>query len=387
MAPYPFTLTLPRSLGSCGLTLVAAPRPPEFPFTGSFRVRRDGEEKETWAQADPLDPNLLWLDGEFLMAGDNRLIAEAASAPSGDSGVEVADEGGSLTLDLHGERFTRYHYARDAAPARPYFYPVLAGGGVPVTRNYPIARLDHESHDHPHHRSLWVAHGDVNGADNWSEEPGHARTEHVAFDGIVSGPILGGFRERTRWVTASGAPLLHETRDIRVFQCVPALRVLDLTLRFTPAEGAVTFGDTKEGGLIAVRVATAMDGDKGGTLTNADGATGEANTWGKRSLWCDTSGGGLDCGITLMDHPDNPRFPTYWHVRDYGLMTANPFGVSHFTHDRTQDGSLTVPAGETARWRYRIVVHAGTLEESRVAERIERLYNAFTARLTTAAAA
>ena len=25
-----------------------------------------------------------------------------------------------------------------------------------------------EAHDHPHHRGLWVAHGDVNGADNWS---------------------------------------------------------------------------------------------------------------------------------------------------------------------------------------------------------------------------
>ena len=46
------------------------------------------------------------------------------------------------------------------------------------------------------------------------------------------------------------------------------VRILDLKLEFTPVAGDVTFGDTKEGGLISVRVCTSMDADKGGTIHN-----------------------------------------------------------------------------------------------------------------------
>ena len=48
-------------------------------------------------------------------------------------------------------------------------------------------------------------------------------------------------------------------------------------------------------------------------------------------------------GRTLMDAPTHYRwafFPTYWHVRNYGLMTANPFGISHFV-GKKKDGTRT----------------------------------------------
>jgi hypothetical protein len=43
--------------------------------------------------------------------------------------------------------------------------------------------------DHLHHKSLFVAWGDVNGSDNWSEGAGHGRQEHQAFAALVSGPV------------------------------------------------------------------------------------------------------------------------------------------------------------------------------------------------------
>jgi hypothetical protein len=157
-------------------------------------------------------------------------------------------------------------------------------------------------------------------------------------------------------------------------------RVLDLTLQLTPADGDVTFGDTKEGGLISVRVATSMDADKGGTIHNAEGGVNEKATWGKQAAWCDYYGPvqGRTLGVTLMDHPDNPRFPTYWHVRNYGLMTANPFGLSYYYNDKSKNGSLVLPAGETSTWRYRLLVHEGTTEEARVASQ----YAAFASAVT-----
>ena len=63
--------------------------------------------------------------------------------------------------------------------------------------------------------------------------------------------------------------------------------------------------------------------------------------------------------VVMMDHPGNPRHPTYWHSRGYGLHSINPFGVSDFLNDQTQNGSLTIEPGEHVRFRYRVIIHPG----------------------------
>ena len=56
---------------------------------------------------------------------------------------------------------------------------------------------------------------------------------------------------------------------------------------------------------------------------------------------------GEKVGIAILDHPANPRHPVRWHVRGYGLFAANPFGLSVFTNDKSQDGAMTVEPGQT----------------------------------------
>ncbi len=76
-----------------------------------------------------------------------------------------------------------------------------------------------------------------------------------------------------------------------------------------------------------------------------------------------------------MDHPSNPRYPTYWHCRAYGLCAANMFGTRDFLRDKTQDGSLTLQPGEKLRLRYRVVIHPGDPQSADVAA----LFRAFAA--------
>ena len=109
---------------------------------------------------------------------------------------------------------------------------------------------------------------------------------------------------------------------------------------------------------------------KVGRMVNAEGAETEKNVWGKRSPWVDYSGpvNGETVGVAIFDNPANPRFPTYWHSRAYGLFAANPFGVRDFTADKTRDGSLTVTPGQPLDFRYRVVIHPGDARAARIAD-------------------
>ena len=64
-------------------------------------------------------------------------------------------------------------------------------------------------------------------------------------------------------------------------------------------------------------------------------------------------------GIVMMDHPSNPRYPTYWHSRGYGLHSINPFGLHDYLNDKTQNGGMVIEPGQHVRFRYRVVIHPG----------------------------
>jgi hypothetical protein len=224
-----------------------------------------------------------------------------------------------------------------------------------------------------------VAWGDVNGTDNWSEnqEKGHAKIRVTAVRETVDGPVLGRIATTSDWVSEKGAKVLEEDRVMVFYATTPAMRAVDLTVTFRATEGPVRFGDTKEGGICSIRVASSMDAAKDGTIVNSYGGTNEAETWGKRAQWCDYTGpvNGKTVGIAICDHPENFRYPTYWHVRNYGLMTANPFGLSHFLKDKTLDGSYRLEAGGALRFRYRVLFHAGDCVTANVAGKYHDFIN------------
>jgi hypothetical protein len=294
---------------------------------------------------------------------------------SGAGGVTLQDDGESIRVELDEQEFTTYHYA--GVPARPYFWPVLAPGGVPVTRAYPMRKdVPGEKHDHPHHRSMYVAYGSANGADNWSEEAGHGFTVHRSIDELVSGPVFGHLRTASDWTDPDGMPILVQRLsatfwstgtspglDVSSSGEGSAARLMDVEVELVAAYGDVAFGDTKEGGILTVRVASEMDVPRGGRIENAFGGIDEGECWGRAAHWCHYRGtvDGRPAGIAVMDHPDSFRYPTYWHVRDYGLMAANPFALGDYTGGR-KNGSHLLEEGESLLFRYRVVLHAGSTE-------------------------
>ena len=118
-----------------------------------------------------------------------------------------------------------------------------------------------------------------------------------------------------------------------------------------------------------------MDGSRGGKIENSIGAVSEKETWGKRAEWCDYSGivEGKKVGVAIFDNYDNVNFPTYWHVRDYGLMAANPFGLSHFI-GKNKDGTYILNAKDELIFKYRLVVHDGDAFEAKLKEHYLNYY-------------
>jgi hypothetical protein len=116
---------------------------------------------------------------------------------------------------------------------------------------------------------------------------------------------------------------------------------------------------------------------RSGQMTSSNGCHQEVECWGKRADWLDVSGkiNDVATGVAVFDHPDNPRHPTYWHVRGYGLLANNVFGVKAFTKDAKADGGLTLEPGATLRFRYRVVIHSGEAQAADIAS----LYRAYTA--------
>lgn len=293
------------------------------------------------------------------------------------TGVQISSLPGKLAVSIAGQPFTEYHFTDTP---KPYLYPLLGPTGAAMTRSFPMASPPGEEHDHPHHRSLWFGHGLVNGIDFWTEKAGTGRIVHDRFTGIRGGQEKGIIRSRNKWITTDGKVICTDDRSLTFYNSGPTVRMLDFEITINADHGELVFGDTKEG-TMAVRVAETMRlTQPAGTLNpeshiaNSEGAH-DTEAWGKRAKWCDYSGlvDGKLVGIAILDHPKNPRYPTWWMARDYGLLGANPFGQHEFEKLSNENvGDLKIPAGQSVTFRYRFVLHTGAAEEAKLAERFEQ---------------
>jgi hypothetical protein len=310
----------------------------------------------------------------MLLAG---MLAVSAAPGFAAESVQLTRDGDRVDITVHGAPFTSLYFSPELP--KPFFHPLRSASGKVVTRGFPMVKDDAEEirtkyQDHPHHRGLWFAHGDVNGTDFWAEGPKRGRIVFRSLDEMKSGRN-GVLTATFDWVTPEGVRLLTETKRVIVHGRKDA-RILDI--EETPHAGAeaVKLGDTKEG-TFAIRVAWQLAPRHGGTMVNSLGARGEKETWGKRANWVDYYGtvDGETVGVAIFDHPRNPKHPTYWHVRAYGLHAANPYGETDYYRDKTRDGSITIPPDGRVTFRYRVFIHSGDSEKGKIAEEYRKFFS------------
>jgi hypothetical protein len=265
-------------------------------------------------------------------------------------------------------------FGNEPTRPKPHLDYLRLPTGAIATRRFPMVKdYPGETRDHPHHRGVWFAHGEVSVAgekagkpvDFWSEGPGRGRIRHRQSQ-PEHGPA-GEVIWHLEWASPGGDILLTEKQSWHVQELGSDWLVTFVT-ELQPAGRAVTFGDTKEG-TFGLRLAEPLTPRRGGVLSNSSGGTGEAACWGRQADWVDVSGtvDGQEVGVALFDDASNP-YRAAWHVRSYGLLAANPFGraKSGFPDRRGQTEVVTLGPGGSLRLRYGILLHSGKADPQRL---------------------
>ncbi len=308
-----------------------------------------------------------------LLLASSMLLFSASSAAQVDLKL-VGDD--HVSISINGQPFSDFYIGSNYA--KPFLAPLRTATGLIVTRKWPMEQVESDSHDHPHHKGLWIGYGIVNDVNFWEVEAeskpstgnpdlkGQVVLDSKVAPAVTSGKKSGSITARFFWRAPNHSDMLEENR-VMTFYADPDIRIVDVDATFT-AKTKVHFADTKEG-FFAVRLADALTEKNGGVITNSEGAQTEKNVWGKPADWVDYDGtlDGHKVGLVIFDNPQNFNHPTRWHARAYGLFAANPFGSKAFD-PQAPEGGRTLDAGQSMRFRYRIIIHPGDVPKKKIAD-------------------
>ena len=289
---------------------------------------------------------------------------------------------------IDGQLFTSYLWHdpvfRDIK--KPVLYPVITSTGTEITRGFPLNPKPNERTDHPHQIGLCFNYGHVNGFDFWNNSTAipenlrdrYGTIRHLGIDKLSVTPGQGLMITRESWINPAGEELLAEQTKY-YFTAKGPLRIIDRITTLTATNGDVAMKDTKEGGF-GIRVARQLEmpsneeliltdaqgipatvkkmSNEGitGNYKNCNGIEGEA-VYATRGDWVILYGkiGDEEESVVMIDHPDNPGHPTYWHARGYGLLLANPLGAGEYSNGK-HVMDFKIPAGQSVTFKFRLVV-------------------------------
>ena len=282
---------------------------------------------------------------------------------------------GGVTVTLDGELFTTYVVDQGN---KPFLWPIIGPDGKEMTRGYPMKKVPGEAIDHIHHRGLTFGHQKISGTDTWHELeswgpkaadkrlPFIGRIRHDRYRTLAGGPTAVIDSVATM-LSPAGQPVLTVEQRLTC-AATEDHRQIDVAIDLVATHGEATIEDFKDAGLsIRVPESIRVDSKMGGEIVNSEGDQNAA-AWAKRAAWVDYHGpiDGKPYGITFLSHPSTFRHPSPWHVRTYGLFTANPFGLKSLGLQE-ESAAISLKPNERIALRYRLLFHRGDEQEADIA--------------------
>jgi hypothetical protein len=251
---------------------------------------------------------------------------------------------------------------------KPYIHPLHAPGGGVVTVALP--------HDHLHHRGLWLTWPNVNGINFWEEHFAPEQTGYIyhrAFEPAQAPAGEARLVSQQEWRTLSGERLIDGRFGLTVHATRANARLVSIDIALYAPDKPVELGTPPQYHGLGYRCARSMDG---GRIVNARGDEGPELTNGARAAWCSYAGrlDGIErkdlpargegwVGVTIFDHPTNPRHPTPW------FTMHRPFGF--IAPALSFHEPYVIEQGQTLALRFGVLVQQGPVDPSTLAQAYE----------------
>jgi hypothetical protein len=251
--------------------------------------------------------------------------------------------GNKIEIRLNGNLMTSYILSE--FEKYPFFFPVNGPSNASITSM--------RNANYPHHSSLFFGCDRVNGGNYWQEGIERGQILPLRADILESGGEKVVIENENIWRRPHAPSPVKDLRVITVTAPSNELYQIDFDISLEMLMD-VTIEKTNHS-LLSVRMDPDLAVINGGVMVNAEGETGESETFGKRSPWMDYHGkrmGEIE-GIAILQHPSNPWYPAPWFTRDYGFFSPTPM------YWPENGESTTFSKGEVVRLRYRVLIHRG----------------------------
>jgi len=288
--------------------------------------------------------------------------------------LSLAKKKDKIDIQSQGKVLTSFWYADELT--KPILYPISSAGGVKITRGFPYEKIEGESTDHPHHTGIFFSYDQVNDEGFWNnaKTPPQIKIADVSTEMLADGQAV--ITAAMDWAAKDGTVLVKENRQM-TFQAKDWGYSIDFDIDLIANEQKIVFGDTKEG-MFAIRVADWFKENGGsGKYFDDQGRKGAGAIWGRRAKWVAFQGpkDGKTVGIAIMNHPTSVNYPTFWHVRDYGLFSANPLGQAVFQKGtgvaEPKALNLTLEAGQKAYFKFKVLVYDKDMTQADIEKEFE----------------
>ena len=323
------------------------------------------------------------------------LCAAAIGSPM--QSVEFIKGKNKIDVMMGGRHFTSYVYGNKHT--KPMLVPLRTPSGIEVTRRNPLEQLKGGSDDHQHHVGIFFAVDNVNGTKFWNNVVPLPQIKHIKTTEAAGDNGKGKLATVMHWIDQNGKILLEENRSMAFLAGENEDEyAIDFSIDLIARQTEVVFEDIEEG-VFAIRVADCLrEGDSKvilkpgkplseesvsgtGRYFSSNGDETAKNVWGKRARWVALQGIRKDkvVGVAILNHPASINYPTYWHVRSYGLFSANPLGQGDFQRQSkykknpVQPLRLTLKQGQKVHFRFLVVVYEGI----RTHEQMEKRFREF----------
>jgi hypothetical protein len=307
------------------------------------------------------------------------LILLACCSLAGAADLRWERGASSVALVAGGKTVWQFRHGDDVA--KPMFHPLALTDGTVLTWDSPP--------DHPWHHALWFAWKYINHVNYWEEarpdagaKPSQEKRGTTTWDSGRITPrddFSASIVLNLSYHEPGQPPVLRERRVIEVSRPNAAgVYHLDWTMTFTAADHDVALdrtpvigdpGGVVYGGYAGLSIRFAKDFAAAGTVTTkaADAAASQ-----RTGLFCESGStavdfngvvSGREAGVALLDHPSNLHSPTPWYLiiqpqNQWPFHFAEAAVIYYKPH--------VLKAGESVTLRYRVVVHPGRWDRSRL---------------------